>query len=313
MMNKSNDFMDYRHAQPESYLSKILKWLMTILAMKKRIEKSITSGKIDQAPVQLPRSLRNNFVVKETEMRSRKIWHIKPKENYSDQVIVFLHGGAYIFNMTKMHWQLIEKISLKTNASLVVPDYPLAPGAKWHEVYAFLKEVYAELLATTACENIIFMGDSAGAGLALGFAQSLRNEKKPLPQQILLISPWLDITMCNPDIFDVDKDDRLLGINGLRLAGKAYAGDLAPEDFKVSPIFGEMDGLPEVSLFIGTHDLLMPDSRLLKNKMQSANLPFNFFEYPEMYHDWVLVTNQKESRHAIEQISRLILNKAQVK
>src|SRR5690606_3466899 len=113
---------------------------------------------------------------------------------------------------------------------------------------------------------IVFMGNSAGGGLALGFAQKLRNENRtqPQPSQLILISPWLDITLSNPDIRMVDKKDKLLSIKGLRMAAKAYASSVDGNDFRVSPIYGDFSGLGKISLFIGTNDLFVADARKFK-------------------------------------------------
>ena len=155
-------------------------------------------------------------------------------------------------------------------------------------------------------DNIIFMGDSAGAGLALGVAHHLNREERPLPQQIILLGPWLDITMSNPDILPVDKYDPLLGIKGLQMAGAVYAGSLDPRDDKVSPLYGDFEGLPPISVFVGTHDLFVADCRRLKEKMRSAQLPLNYFEYTKMMHVWVADVVQREAIHAMEQIAKLI-------
>jgi acetyl esterase/lipase len=266
------------------------------------------SGKIKQEPAPIPKSIKSKFQVDVSEVNGRKIWRIAPKQNGSQQVVIYLHGGAYIYNMTRDYWKMVEQLLIHTGSTFVVLDYPLAPQAQWQAAYKFVDTVYAQLLTEHSPEHIIFLGDSAGAGLALGFTQWLRNEKKPLPQQIILLSPFLDITMSNLDIIPLQSKDKVLTIRGLQLAGQAYAGELDHKDYRVSPINGDLDGLPTISLFIGTHDLLLPDSRKFKEKMRAANRPFNYFEYPNMIHAWVIIVNLEEAKHALGQVSRLILN-----
>ena len=112
--------------------------------------------------------------------------------------------------------------------------------------------------------------------------------------------------MCNPDVQLVDKQDKMLGIKGLQLSGAAYAGPLDAQDYRVSPIYGSMEGLGKISLFIGTHDLLIGDCRKFKAQMEAAKLPFNYFEYPKMFHGWMVVPNLKESKHVLAQIAAQI-------
>ena len=301
--------MSYLHNQPESTLSRIVKLALRTLNWKKSIENSMLKGKFKADPAPMPKSLSSRYDIEETQIGQRKTWQISSKEGSHKRVILFLHGGAYIHNITGLHWQFISKLLAKTQTKVVVPDYPLAPFANSQDVYAFIQTLYDQLLAEHRSDDIILMGDSAGGGLALGFSQQLRSENQPLPGQIILLSPWLDIALSNPEIPDLDRKEKLLGISGLRLAGKAYAGSANPEDVRVSPIYGDLNGLPDISIFIGTHDVLFPDSKKLLQKLESAHQPVNYYEYLKMIHDWVLVTQLKEAQVAINQISNLILKK----
>ncbi len=156
---------------------------------------------------------------------------------------------------------------------------------------------------------MFFVGDSAVSGLALSYAQYLRNGEKKLPEQIILSAPWLDVTMSNPEIPNIDKDDKMLGIQGLKMAGKAYAGRFETTDYRVSPIYGEFEGLPKISVFIGTHDLFWADTKKLKTKLDKANIPMNYFEYPNMFHNWWIMVGLPESKNVVRQVSSLLTNK----
>jgi acetyl esterase/lipase len=298
--------IDYLHRQPESRLSKFMKLFIRITRWKSKLEKDMSTRSFNQHPAPLPKSLSSNFNIKEIELDERKVWQIEANEKKSTQKIVFLHGGAYVYNITPIHWQFVKVLLNQTNATIIVPDYPLAPSAQSKEVYKFMDSLYEDIRSKGQTENLIFLGDSAGAGLALGFAQHLRNNHRPMPQQLILLSPWLDITMTHPDIQKIDKKDPILGINGLRMAGEAYAGELQPQNSLLSPIYGEFHGLPQISVFAGTHDLLFTDSVRLRDKMRSASLSINYFEYPNMLHDWALIKYLDESKSAISQITHLI-------
>lgn len=303
-----NTPITYIHPENESLSSHIMKFIMRILRLKTLVERDMQSGKINHDPAAIPKSLTTDFAMDVAIINNRNVWTFTPNQNVSATTIVSLHGGAYIYNVGSVHWQFIEQLLRKTNATVVVPDYPLAPTATAQDAYTFMRALYAQLLETTAAENIILMGDSAGAGLALGFAQLLRDDSQPLPQQLILLAPFLDITMSNPDITTADKDCRMLTATGLQLAGDAYAGNLDKKDYRVSPIYGEFADLPPMSVFIGTHDIFIADVRKLKAKLEADNIAFNYFEYPKMIHDWVVLVNLKEAQHAIGQIADLILN-----
>jgi epsilon-lactone hydrolase len=100
--------------------------------------------------------------------------------------------------------------------------------------------------------------------------------------------------------------DKILSAEGLRNAGRKYAGALHLRDYRVSPLYGDLTGLCTISVFTGTNDILHADARKLKEMMERQNLPFNYFEYPGMFHDWVIIPQLKESQHAIRKVSEMI-------
>lgn len=297
----------YIYNKPASFKSQFIQSAFGTFGIKKLVEQYMTSKSFSQKPASLPKSVEKIYDVTVTEKNGRKIWTLKPKNKPSDKVVLYVHGGAYILNISKYQWKFVEDILAKTNATIIIPDYPLAPKANSKNTYIFIREIYQKLLQSGVLpQNISIMGDSAGGGFALGFAQELNIENEPQPAQIILLSPWLDITMSNPELNEVDKKDKMLGIKGLQLAGRAYAGTLDNKDFRVSPIYGNFQRLGKISVFIGTHDLFITDCRKLKELLDMENIPFNYFEYPKMFHGWMVVTGMKESKQAIRQITDLI-------
>jgi acetyl esterase/lipase len=151
-----------------------------------------------------------------------------------------------------------------------------------------VQQAYNKLISDFADSEFIFMGDSAGGGLALAFAQKLLNEKAAIqPIKLVLFSPWLDMSMENQEIKTIEKFDKILSVDALRKAASLYSGGDDLSNYLLSPIHGNFDGLGEVLVFYGTHEILYPD--VLKLKTITANLGnFHFREFDKMQHDWVL-------------------------
>jgi|SRR5690554_604488 len=298
--------INYVHKPSPSFKSQFLQSMMAVLGKKNAIEKRIKTNRFSSEILEPPTVLLSDFQTQVRKINQRKVWTFKPKQGGSSKVILYIHGGGYISNLTKYDWDFVKELLTRTNCSIVVPDYPLAPISNYKDVYDYFDTLYVEILTETPPGNIIFMGNSCGGGIALGYAQKLRNENKPQPSQIILNSPWLDITMSNPDIAKIDKKDKLLGIEGLKMAGKLYAAGIDPTDDRISPIYGDFSGLGKISLFIGTHDLFLADSRKFKQKMKEQQISINYFEYQKMFHVWMAFTNLKESKHAINQIATLV-------
>lgn len=298
---------EYYHPEQESYGSKSVKFVAGLIGMQKTLERRMDGRRIPQQAASIPRSLSKKYNVSIQEVAGRKVWTIKPKNYTGNKTVIYLHGGAYILNISSIHWQFIGALLEQSPAIFVVPDYPLAPQHTCTEVFAFMHTLYQQLLpGSDNGKQLLLMGDSAGGGLALAFAQYLGEHGLPQATQLILLSPWLDAGMTNPDLKLVEKSDKILGIKGLRLCGKAYAGTLPLDDYKLSPLFGELGGLGKISIFIGTHDLFIADCRKLKTLLGEQEIAYHYYEYPKLFHAFMVGVYLKEAQHAIRQIGELI-------
>lgn len=220
--------------------------------------------------------------------------------------IVFLHGGSYVVNATIQHWLFLSRIIDMTGCTVVAPDYPLAPEAHYSDAYNLLRPLYKDLAEKFDPSDLVLMGDSAGGGLALGFAQRIRDEGLPLPANVIMISPWLDITLSNPEIASLDPQDPFLNIEALRSAGASWAGGANPRKPLISPLYGKLQGLPPLHLFIGTKDILAADCKRLGDRCRELNVALGNYVFENMLHDWALL-DFKEARSAQKQIADIIV------
>ena len=154
------------------------------------------------------------------------------------------------------------------NAKVYMPLYPILLKSTCLDAFRFLQGVYAEVLREG--KPVVLMGDSSGGGLALAFAESLRDSGVPMPEGLVLLSPWIDVTMTNPAIPSLEESDFILSAYGLAGLGKLWAGELDVKDSRVSPLYGSMAGLPPTLIFCGTDEILHPDITLLHDKMKAA-------------------------------------------
>lgn len=302
MMNNN----DYLHNIPPSFESKLIQFILGMTGMKRSMERKMLNNTFKKDPASIPKSLYRNFNIQEIALGGRKVWRLSPPKGVPDLVVLFLHGGAYMANISLEHWNLVGQLMEKTGATFVVPDYPLAPEATCGETYGFMEELYAQLISEDQQTRLVLMGDSAGGGLALGLVQKLRNKKLRLPHQLVLFSPWLDISMEHPDLKYYEKRDKILSVEGLKNAGQKYAGNLDLKSYEVSPIYGDFSGMCGISIFTGTNDLLHTDARRCKELLSRQRLIFNYFEYLGMFHDWVIITSLRESKDVITKVCDLV-------
>ncbi|WP_017606698.1 alpha/beta hydrolase fold domain-containing protein [Nocardiopsis alkaliphila] len=194
-----------------------------------------------------------------------------------EKAVLYLHGGTYVSEISAWHGILISRMA-DAGCRVEVPIYGLAPEHTYREAFGFLQQVYRGLMADVAPARTLLAGDSAGGGLALALAQTLREVDLPQPARLVLISPWTDLTMSNPDIFEVQEKDPWLNPVGIREAAKEWAGGDDLTEPRLSPLYGPMAGLSPMDLYIGTRDLLLPDTRRLHEMVTRAGGEVNLFE-----------------------------------
>jgi len=230
---------------------------------------------------------------------------LEPRDMNPALTVLFLHGGAYVMNATRPHWRFLASLVENTGCRVVAPDYPLVPASCYADAYPLLKGLYRHLVADAPSAPLLLMGDSAGGGLALGLAMAVRDEGQALPAGILLLSPWLDVTMSNHHIDEIDPHDPFLNVEGLKRAGLAWARGANPRKPWISPIYGVLAGLPPLHLFIGTKDVLVADARRFRGLCIASGADLCFYEFENMVHDWMLL-DFKEAKMAMEQIAGIL-------
>lgn len=252
--------------------------------------------KLHKIPAALPsRGFRKKYAVSEEEFMGQAVYTVAPKSSQTAQskikTILYLHGGGYVGAISPFHWLLIGNLIKRLGVTIIVPFYPRAPKNDVDVNFAFMMPLYDELMTRYNPNEMMVMGDSAGAGLSLALSQQLiANDKMP-PAKITLLSPWLDARGNDPLQISIEKNDCILGITGLQAAGKAYAGENSLTDSRVSPGLASLSKLPPIAMFAGTYDILITDARNFKTRVDSSETPVDltYHEYEEMHHVWMLI------------------------
>ncbi|MDQ0057878.1 alpha/beta hydrolase fold domain-containing protein [Paenibacillus harenae] len=292
--------------------SKLVEYILLMRGTKQRYSDKVKFAKFleqkrteNAKPYILPRRIQQKLNIAMEHSYGKDCYILQGNKQANEKYIIYLHGGGYVNQPLGAHWKFMRKITDLSHATMIVPVYPKVPLHKYHESYDQVLPIYEKLLMKTSPQNIIFMGDSAGGGFALALAQLLKEKDLPQPSRIILLSPWLDITLSNPDIQKFEKNDAMLGSYGLAIIGKLYAGDTDPNQYLLSPINGDIQGLGEISLFIGTHELLLADARKFRDRAKKEGVMINYYEYPKMNHVFPALPIP-EAKKAIRQIIDLI-------
>lgn len=260
-------------------------------------------GRAYPSPAPVARGLRALADVGEERIAGQTVYTLTPRRGGSAWHIVYTHGGAFVNPLQKAHWDVVAALIRATGATVTVPIYPLAPEHTYDEALRLLELVYRGLLRRVAPERIVLCGDSAGGNLALAQALHYRERGLPPPGHVILFSPWLDVTMSNPEARALEQKDVMLRVDALRQEGEWWAGSADARTPVISPLFADLRGLPPIQVYQGTHDVFLPDARRLRDLVTAAGGTIRYHETPGGFHVFMGATFTPEAKRVFRQIA----------
>jgi acetyl esterase/lipase len=218
------------------------------------------------------------------------------KTNAPNGVLVYLHGGAFYFGPVKEHWEYLARICKQTSMAGIMVDYGIAPQQPYP---VGLNEIVELVTTIDLPSNWFFLGDSSGAAMAVSATFDLKRTGAELPKGLILMSPWLDLTLDNPEIGPNEHFDPMMSAKRLSNAAHAYTGEADMTDPRISPMFGELSVLPPLLIQMGTADLLLWDCRKFDQKCLDAGVEVIYEEFPGAFHDFMMLSILPEAQRAL--------------
>ena len=232
----------------------------------------------------------------------------RDKHNRSNKKLLFIHGGGFFLEALPLHWRLCQRLARDTGCEVIFPQYPMVPESDAKGAHIMLMEVYRELMKHSRPEDITIMGDSAGGTLSLSVSMLARDRGLPLANEIILISPGFIIgEMTEKERKRADHikaEDSILGQFPVEKISELWRGDLDVNEYRTSVSKGDLTGLPHITMFSGTHDIMNIPARRFAAKMKKDGHPFSYYEKKGGPHDYALL---KKSRREYEiMVSRIM-------
>ena len=206
-------------------------------------------------------------------------------EDDTKPILFYIHGGAYLNNFSPLHWSAMAEWATRTGCGIVTPNYPLLFSYTAKDAHPLMVQLYRQLLGRFPAKRIIIAGDSAGGGFSLALAQELKADSIELPSRLILISPWVDVVGGDDKL---QKYDTFLNLPVLRRVGTDWAGDMDVHDPMISPLYGDMQGLPPTDIYAGTWETFYTDNVTAYKKMKDAGVDVRFHVKEKMGHVYPL-------------------------
>lgn len=282
------------HDLPESRLSPTVPSLQARL-IARALRRLVKPRKVGLADITLIRGLMTALTRSRLPLGIRVEQHrgptcgewVHPTQPRRGRALLYLHGGGYLAGSPRTHRAVTARLAATLGVSVFVPDYRLAPE---HPFPAALQDTRAAWQALMTwgfrADRLWLAGDSAGGGLALGLMQACRQQGLPLPRAAALFSPWTDLTCTSPALTDNAERCAWFRPQQLRFATRLYAGRADPADPRLSPLFGDLSGLPPLVLHVSDTELLRDDSLLLATRARAAGTPVHLEIWHGLPHAW---------------------------
>lgn len=229
---------------------------------------------------------------------------IKPQAE-ATQLILHIHGGAFFLGSMNTHRAFLTHMAARTQMQVIHLNYPLAPENPYPEALDALFDVYQTLLSQgIQPKDIILSGDSCGANLVVALALKIQAEGLSQVSGLILLSPFLDLTLTSESLRYNQRHDALLSIDALETGIDYYLpSSFDPADPFVSPLFADPTGLPPMLIQVGSKEILLDDGKRFYEKAKAAGVKAQFKLYTGMWHNFQMFTMFDEAQQALDDLA----------
>ncbi len=234
-----------------------------------------------------------------------EVLEVTPKEQTSDVVIFYIHGGGFLFGSPQTHSALAAQLARRLGARAILPRYRRAPEHPFPAAFDDVRRAWDALIQSGMVpERIVLGGDSAGGALALSLLASLIAEKAALPGATFCFSPLTDLTFSGESMRTNAKSEAILpAARASEMAGM-YLDGHPPDDPKVSPLFADFTDACPVYITVGNTEILLDDARRMVARLKENGVATTYVEQGDLPHVWQLFHNVlPEARASLDEVS----------
>ena len=207
----------------------------------------------------------------------------------ADKAIFYTHGGGYVTGNCVDHRMHVAKFVRAAGTGALLYDYRLAPEHPFPAAVQDTLTAYRWLLGQGVLpENILIAGESAGGGLCLASLLAIRDEGLPLPAAGVALSPWTDLK-CSGTSYRTNARRDISTLGSWDVWGGYYVGANDPSHPWISPLYGDLHGLPPILIEVGDHEILLDDSRRFAEKAKAAGVDITLRVWEGMVHCFPLL------------------------
>ncbi|MFN4163457.1 MAG: alpha/beta hydrolase [Ferrovibrio sp.] len=212
---------------------------------------------------------------------------LRPEQPRRGRALLYLHGGGYICGAPRTHRAITARLAKRLGVAVFSLDYRLAPEHPFPAALEDALRAWRWLLAEGYRPDRIWLaGDSAGGGLALALMLACKQQGLPLPAAAALFSPWTDLAGSGKAMQENLERCAWFMPAQIHFAAELYAGKTPRTDPLVSPIHGDLTGLPPLILHVSDSELLRDDTLRLAELARSGGVAVDLRIWHGLPHAW---------------------------
>lgn len=252
--------LSHRHWFRLQWQREKIDWDTSIEALRERVEKS--SGMFGRLPSEIE--------IHPAPIDNPTAEFVKINDRNQDGLILYFHGGGYVMGSSRAHRGIVSKFVKGSGFNALTFDYRLAPEHPFPAALDDATRVYRWLLGQGIDPyRIVFAGDSAGGGLCLAALLAIKEKNLPQPAAAVALSPWTDLA-CTGDSYRLK--DPLAPEGSWLVYSHYYAGDHDKINPLISPLYGDLAGLPPLFISVGQNENMLDDSTRFAAKAREAGV-----------------------------------------
>ena len=256
------------------------------------------------------RFLTTNFPLPDTieavedELGDVKAWRVAAPDAPRGNVVLHFHGGGYLIGSAKGSLEYASRLAAAVGGACYTVEYRLAPEHPYPAAIDDAICAYRALLARgIPASSILLSGESAGGGLAVALALALRTAGDPLPAGILAVAPFADLTVSGPSVRAFNGDDPAASRELLIFMGASYFQGHEPTDPLVSPLYGDLTGLPPLFVTATQGEVLLSDATRLAERAEKAGVDVTLRVVEDSVHVYTIFPFLPETRTTMEEVA----------
>ena len=243
--------------------------------------------------------------VLEKESTFRALQHsrieLRPAAGHA-RLVIYVAGGGFCFDANDTHRNFVDEIAGALGADACLIRYRLAPEHPFPAALDDVSEGLELLLRERGPENVVVIGDSAGAALLLSSLVACRSLGRPVPARLVLLSALTDMAMTGLSNVANAELDPLFGPQAIIHKAHHYLQGVNPTLPEASPYWGDVVGLPPCLFLVGDTEVMLDDSRRFVEKALNSGVDARLRIYAEAPHTMPLMADLPEATEARQDI-----------